>query len=220
MDEIAAHLQADPVEYRVRHLADARLREVVQEAASAANWETRASPRTDNARTGVVTGRGIACVLYEGDNGYVALVAEVDVDQSTGELAATRFVVALDVGPISNPDGVKNQVEGGVLQGLSRAVGEEVTWNDEKILSVDWAVYKSLFLPDWYQVRGGVGSRLPVIETVLINRPDSEAMGAGETAISLVAAAVGNAIFDATGARIREVPFTPERVRAALSGVS
>lgn len=219
MDEIAAHLQADPVEYRVRHLADARLREVVQEAASAANWETRASPRTDNARTGVVRGRGIACVLYEGDNGYVALVAEVDVDQSTGELAATRFVVALDVGPISNPDGVKNQVEGGVLQGLSRAVGEEVTWNDEKILSVDWAVYKSLFLPDWYQVRGGVGSRLPVIETVLINRPDSEAMGAGETAISLVAAAVGNAIFDATGARIREVPFTPERVRAALSAV-
>jgi CO/xanthine dehydrogenase Mo-binding subunit len=220
LDEIAANVGADPVEYRLRHLADPRLREVVSEAARAADWGTRPSPRSDNPPTGVVTGRGIACVLYEGDNGYVALVAEVAVDQNTGELAATRFVVALDVGPISNPDGVKNQVEGGVLQGLSRTVGEEVTWDGEKILSVDWAVYKSLFLPDWYQLRGGVGSQLPAIETVLINRSNGEAMGAGETAISLVAAAVGNAIFDATGARIREVPFTPERVRAALSVVS
>ena len=218
MDEIAANMKADPVEYRLRHLADARLREVVNEAARAANWETRPSPRPDNPRTGVVTGRGIACVLYEGDNGYVALVAEVDVDQSTGELAAKRFVVALDVGPISSPDGVKNQIEGGVLQGLSRAVGEEVTWDSEKIRSVDWAAYKSLFLSDWYHPRTAVGSRVPRIETVLINRPDAEAMGAGETAITIVAAAVGNAIFDAIGVRVREVPFTPERVRAAMSG--
>ena len=159
----------------------------------------------------------MACVLYEGNNGYVSLVAEVDVDLRTGDLAARRFVVALDVGPISSPDGVKNQVEGGVLQGLSRALGEEVTWNRERVTSVDWATYRSLFLPDWEHQRGGVGSDLPVIETVLINRPDAEAMGAGETAITIVAAAVGNAIFDATGARLREVPFTPERVRAALS---
>ncbi|MDA1094518.1 MAG: molybdopterin-dependent oxidoreductase [Acidobacteria bacterium] len=217
MDEIASAVRADPVEYRVRHLADARLREVVTEAARAANWETRPSPRPDRPRTGVVSGRGIACVLYEGDNGYVALVAEVDVDRATGDLAATRFVTALDVGPISNPDGVRNQLEGGILQGLSRAVGEEVTWDSERITSVDWATYKSLFLPAWDHPRYGVGSRIPVIETVLINRPDGEAMGAGETAITLVAAAVGNAIFDATGARLREVPFTPERVRAALS---
>jgi CO/xanthine dehydrogenase Mo-binding subunit len=95
MDEIAAHVKADPVEYRLRHLGDARLREVVNEAARAANWDTRPSPRPDNPRTGMVSGRGIACVLYEGDNGYVALVAEVDVDQGTGELAVKRFVVAL-----------------------------------------------------------------------------------------------------------------------------
>jgi len=143
----------------------------------------------------------------------------VVVDQSTGELAAKRFVVALDVGPVSSPDGVKNQIEGGVLQGLSRAVGEEVTWDSEKIRSVDWAAYKSLFLSDWYHPRTAVGSRVPRIETVLINRPDAEAMGAGETAITIVAAAVGNAIFDAIGVRVREVPFTPERVRAALSGL-
>ena len=217
LDEVAASVNADPVEYRLRHLADTRLREVVNEAARAATWETRPSPRTDNPRTGVVTGRGIACVLYEGNNGYVALVAEVDVDQGTGDLAVKRFVVALDVGPVSSPDGVKNQVEGGVLQGLSRAVGEEVKWDSEKITSVDWAMYTSLFLPAWDHPRHAVGSAIPVIETVLINRPDAEAMGAGETAITIVAAAVGNAIFDATGVRLREVPFTPERVRAALS---
>jgi CO/xanthine dehydrogenase Mo-binding subunit len=218
MDEIAAHVKTDPVEYRLLHLADVRLREVVSAAAGAAKWDTRPSPRRGNPSNGVVSGRGMACVLYEGDNGYVALVAEVDVDRDTGDLAVRRFAAAVDVGPISNPDGVKNQLEGGILQGLSRAVGEEVTWDNEKITSVDWATYKSLFLSDWTHPRGGVGSRVPTIETVLINRLDGEAMGAGETAITLVAAAVGNAIFDATGVRIREVPFTPDRVRAALSG--
>ncbi len=112
-----------------------------------------------------------------GNNGYVALVAEVDVGQGTGDLAVKRFVVALDVGPISSPDGVRNQIEGGVLQGLSRAVGEEVTWDSEKVTSVDWATYTSLFLPAWDHPRYGVGSQIPAIETVLINRPDAEAMG-------------------------------------------
>jgi len=217
MDEIAVSQRADSVEYRLRHLTDARLQAVTNEAAKTADWQTRPSPRSDNPRTGVASGRGIACVLYEGDNGYVALVAEVDVDQDTGEVAVTRFVVALDVGPISNPDGVRNQLEGGLLQGLSRTVSEEVTWDSEKVTSVDWAGYKSLFLPDWYHLRSKVGSQVPVIETVLINRPEGQAMGAGETAITVVAAAVGNAIFDATGVRLRELPFTPERVRAALS---
>jgi CO/xanthine dehydrogenase Mo-binding subunit len=217
MDEIAVSVRADSVEYRLRHLSDARLREVTHEAARTADWQTRPSPRSDKPRTGVASGRGIACVLYEGDNGYVALVAEVDVDQDTGEIAVTRFVVALDVGPISNPDGARNQLEGGLLQGLSRAVSEEVTWDSAKVTSVDWAGYKSLFLPDWYHLRSKVGSQIPVVETVLINRPDGPAMGAGETAITVVAAAVGNAIFDATGVRLREVPFTPERVRTALS---
>jgi nicotinate dehydrogenase subunit B len=206
MDEIAAHVKADPVAYRLRHLSEPRLRQAVQEAAKAANWQARPSPAPDLRRTGVARGRGISCVAYEGDNGYVAMVAEVEVDQQTGRVTARRFVVAQDCGPISNPDGMRNQIEGGALQGTSRALGEEVTWDDRQVTSIDWRTFHSLPL----------GFDVPVIESVLLNRTDVEAAGAGETAITIVAAALGNAIFDATGARIREVPFTPERVKAAL----
>ena len=206
MDEIAARVKADPVEYRLRHLRDPRLIDVVKAAAKTAAWETRPSPRTSQGA--IAEGRGIACVLYEGDNGYCALVAEVDVDRASGRIAVKRLVASQDCGPISSPDGMKNQIEGGALQGMSRALGEEVTWDDRKVTSVDWRTYHSLTL----------GSDVPTIESVLINRPDSEAMGAGETTITLVAAAIGNAVFDATGARLREVPFTPERVKAALTG--
>lgn len=206
MDEVAAQVKADPVAYRLRHLADPRLRDVVSAAAKTAKWESRPSPRPGTRRTGMARGRGIACVLYEGDNGYVAMVADVEVNQNTGAIVVKRIVVAQDVGPISNPDGLKNQIEGGALQGLSRALMEEVTWDDQKVTAVDWKTYHSLSL----------GLEIPEIESVLINRSDVEATGAGETAITLVAAAVGNAIFDATGARIRQVPFTPERVKAAL----
>ena len=206
MDEIAARMKADPVAYRVRHLSDPRLSHVVQEAAKAARWEPRPSPKPAAPRTGVAGGRGISCVAYEGDNGYVAMVAEVEVDQATGRVTATRFVVAQDCGPISNPDGMRNQIEGGALQGMSRALGEEVTWDDRKVTSIDWRTFHSLPL----------GFEVPAIESVLVNRTDVEATGAGETAITIVAAAIGNAIFDATGARVREVPFTPERVKAAL----
>jgi CO/xanthine dehydrogenase Mo-binding subunit len=207
LDEVAAQVKADPVAYRLRHLSDPRLKEVVSAAAKAANWAARPSPRPDRARAGTASGRGIACVAYEGDNGYVAMVAEVDVDRATGQVTAKRFVVAQDCGPISNPDGMRNQIEGGALQGLSRALGEEVTWDDHKVTSVDWRSYHSLPL----------GFAVPAIESVLINRTDAEATGAGETAITVVAAAVGNAIFDATGVRIRQVPFTAERVKAALA---
>jgi nicotinate dehydrogenase subunit B len=207
MDEIATRVKADPVQYRLRHVSDQRLKDVIAAAAKQANWDTRPSPKPGTPRNGIASGRGIACVLYEGDNGYVGLVAEVDVNQDTGVVRAKRIVVAQDVGPISSPDGLRNQLEGGALQGLSRALGEEVTWDDQKITSIDWVTYKTLF----------VGSNVPAIESVLIDHPESEAMGAGETAITIVAAAVGNAIFDATGVRIREVPFTPERVKAALA---
>jgi CO/xanthine dehydrogenase Mo-binding subunit len=158
----------------------------------------------------VLSGRGFACVLYEGDNGYCAMVAEVDVDRRTGRIAVKRLVSSQDCGPISSPDGMRNQIEGGALQGLSRALGEEVSWDDRKVTSVDWRTYHSLTL----------GLDVPTIESVLINRPDEEASGAGETTITLVAAAIGNAIFDATGARIREVPFTPERVKTALDAIA
>ncbi len=207
MDEISAHAKADPVVYRLQHLKETRIIDVVKAAAKTADWETRPSPTRGTARTGSVTGRGIACVAYEGDNGYAALVAEVGVNQASGRVQARRFVVALDCGPISNPEGLRNQIEGGVLQGMSRALGEEITWDDRKVTSTDWQSYNTLPL----------GIEVPVIESVLIDRPAAKAAGAGETAITLAAAAIGNAIFDATGARIREVPFTPDRVKAALS---
>jgi CO/xanthine dehydrogenase Mo-binding subunit len=206
LDEVAAHVAADPVAYRLRHLANPRLKEVVAAVAKAAGWDARSSPRPNLSRNGVVTGRGVACVVYEGDNGYVAMVAEVGVDQGTGQVTAKRLVVAQDCGPVSNPDGMRNQIEGGALQGLSRALGEEVTWDDRKITSIDWRTYHSL----------PFGFALPAIDSVLINRTDVEASGGGETAITVVAAAIGNAIFDATGARVREVPFTADRVKAAL----
>ena len=207
MDEVAARMQADPVAYRLRHVSDSRLKNVLAEVAKAAKWQARPSPKPGAARTGVASGRGVSCVVYEGDNGYVAIVAEVDVDTATGTVTARRLVVAQDCGPVSNPDGMRNQLEGGALQCLSRALGEEVTWDDRKVTSVDWRTYRSLML----------GDAMPIIESVLIDRHDVEATGAGETAITVIAAAIGNAVFDATGVRIRQVPFTPARVKAALA---
>lgn len=207
MDEISAHVKADPVAFRLQHLKGARLIDVVKLAAKGANWEARPSPKPGAIRTGVASGRGIACMVYEGDNGYAALVAEVEVDQASGQVQVKRFVIGHDCGPISNPNGLLNQIEGGLLQGMSRALGEEITWDDRKVTSIDWRSYHTL----------PVGIQVPVIVIALLDRPEERADGAGETAITLVAAAIGNAIFDATGARLREVPFTPERVKAALA---
>jgi nicotinate dehydrogenase subunit B len=206
MDELSAHAKADPVAYRLRHLRQLRLIDVVKAAARAAKWDPRASPKSGQRCGEIASGRGIACVAYEGDNGYVALIADVEVDPASGRVQAKRFVAALDCGPISNPAGLRNQIEGGILQGMSRALSEEVTWNDRQVTSIDWSTYHSLRL----------GIEVPVIECVLINRSDVEATGAGETAITVAAAAIGNAIFDATGARLRQIPFTPARVKAAL----
>jgi nicotinate dehydrogenase subunit B len=206
IDELSAHAGADPVAYRLRHLREARLIAVVKAAAQAAKWDARPSPKSDRSRGGIAGGRGIACVAYEGDNGYAALIAEVEVDPASGGVQVKRFVVAQDCGPISNPAGLRNQIEGGVLQGMSRALSEEVTWDDREITSTDWSTYHSLPL----------GIAVPVIDCVLINRSDVAAAGAGETAITLVAAAIGNAIFDAVGARLRQIPFSPGRVKTAL----
>jgi CO/xanthine dehydrogenase Mo-binding subunit len=209
MDEVAAAMTADPVQYRLRHLSDLRLIAVLNAAAKAANWDTRPSPKQGNAKTGVVTGHGVACVLYEGNNGYSAMVAEVSVDQATGNINVTRIVTSQDSGPVSNPDGLRNQMEGGALQGMSRALREEVKWNvDGTITSIDWKTYPVL----------PFGSPLPVIETVLLNPLNVAQMGAGECTITIAAAAIGNAVFEATGARLRQVPFTPARVLAALAG--
>jgi len=207
MDELAARAKADPVAFRLRHLSDDRLIDVVKEAAALANWEARPSPKAQSRRTGIATGRGFACVAYEGENGWAAMAAEVEVNQDTGKVSVKRIFFSNDSGPISNPDGLRNQIEGGALQGMSRAMGEEVTWDEQKVTSVDWQSYHSLPL----------GFDVPEIKVKLIDRRDESATGAGETSITIVAAAIGNAIFDATGARVRQVPFTPERVKAALS---
>ena len=207
MDELAARAKADPVAYRLKHISDSRLKDVVEAAAKAANWDPRPSPKPRPSKTGVATGRGFACVAYEGNNGYAAMALEVEVNQDTGKLSVKRIFASNDVGPISNPDGLRNQVEGGALQGMSRALMEEVSWDDRKVTSIDWRSFHSLPL----------GFDIPIIESVLIKRLEGPASGSGETSITLVAAAIANAVFDATGARIRQIPFTPERVKAALA---
>jgi CO/xanthine dehydrogenase Mo-binding subunit len=207
IDEVAAVAKADSVEFRLRHLKDERVIDVLKGAAKLANWETRPSPKPGNSKTGIVTGRGVACVAYEGDNGYTGIAVEAEVNQDTGKVSVRKIWVAIDAGPITNPDGLRNQAEGGALQGMSRALGEEVTWDSEKVTSIDWRTFHSLPL----------GFDIPKMESVLINRPDEEATGAGETTITVIAAAIANAIYDATGARIRQIPFHAERVKAALN---
>ena len=206
MDELSQRAGVDPVEFRLQHLQEPRLIGVVKAAAAGANWEPKKTPVPPSRHAGIVKGRGIACVAYEGKNGYAALVAEVEVDLSSGLVKPRRFVVAIDCGPISNPDGLRNQVEGGILQGMSRALVEEVTWDEQRVTSTDWETYTSLRLD--YEI--------PEIKTVFVTPEGVRATGAGETAITVTPAAIGNAIFDATGVRVRDVPFTPARVKAAL----
>ncbi len=206
MDELSVHAGADPVAFRLRHLRPGRLTGVLEAAAKAAPWQARPSPRARTQIDGVAQGRGIACVAYEGGNGYAAMVAEVEVDLRSGVVQPKRFVIALDCGPVSNPDGLRNQTEGGILQGMSRALVEEVTWDDRRITSTDWETYMSLRLD--YE--------MPEIQSVFVSPGDVAATGAGETSITITPAAIGNAIYDATGARLRDVPFTPARVLAAL----
>jgi CO/xanthine dehydrogenase Mo-binding subunit len=209
MDELCAHAKADPVAFRLDHLTDNRVIGVIKAVRKASEWKTHLPRPASRQRTGVASGHGIACVAYEGGNGYAALVAEVTVNLETGLVHPTRFVVALDCGPISNPDGLRNQIEGGILQGMSRALVEEVTWDNRRITSIDWKTYKSLHLD--YEI--------PTIEAVFVTPANVPATGAGETTITVTPAAIGNAIFDATGARLRNLPFTPGRVIAALSEV-
>jgi CO/xanthine dehydrogenase Mo-binding subunit len=208
LDELAAAAHADPVEYRLRYLRNERVRGVLQAAAKAGNWEARAvRTLSSENKEAEVMGRGVACVAYEGDNGFAALIADVSVNRHTGVVRPVKFTIAIDCGPISNPDGLRNQVEGGLLQGMSRALTEEVTWDAKRITSVDWMGYTSLRMD--YE--------MPEIETVFVVPENVPATGAGETSITVTPAAIGNAIFDAAGARLRHLPFTPARVLAALS---
>jgi nicotinate dehydrogenase subunit B len=205
MDELAAAIQVDPLEFRLRYLSEPRLREVLNSAAEKAGWDRRPSPRPR--QQGLAHGRGLAFARYENDQAIVACVAFVTVDTASGAVQVRRVVVAHDCGLIINPDGVRNQIEGNVIQSLSRALKEEVKFDQWRVTSVDWETYPILKF-----------SEVPDVEIVLINRPDQPALGAGEPAQVTTAAAVANAIFDATGVRLRQIPFTPERIKMMLDG--
>jgi CO/xanthine dehydrogenase Mo-binding subunit len=204
IDEVAAAVNADPIEFRLRHIKEPRDVAVIKSAAEKANWETRPSPRR-NQSGNKVSGRGIA---YSQRNGTrVAIVAEVDIDRSTGKIWARKFTVAHDCGQIINPDGLVKCIEGNIVQGVSRTLWEEVTFDRKSVTSVDWLSYPILDITE-----------TPAeVNVVLINHPEIAPTGAGEPSIRPVAAAIANAIFDATGVRIRRVPFSPDRVKSALS---
>jgi nicotinate dehydrogenase subunit B len=204
MDEVAHTLNLDPVEFRLRHVKDARDIAVIKAAAEKAGWQPRPSPRRD--QTGnKVSGRGIAYAQRNGTR--VAIVAEVDVDRSTGKIFARKFTVAHDCGLIINPDGLKHAIEGNIIQGLSRTIWEETKFDTKSVTSVDWVSYPILDITE----------TPAVIDIVLIDRPNVAPSGAGEPSMRPLTAAVANAIFDATGVRIRRVPFTPDRVKQAMS---
>jgi nicotinate dehydrogenase subunit B len=207
MDELAAAAGVDALEFRLRYLNEPRLREVITAAAGKYGWDPHPSPLIKQGD--VLEGRGVAFGRYENDETIVACIARLQVNRETGLVTVNRIVVAHDCGLIINPDGVRNQVEGGVIQSLSRALKEEVKFDEYRIHSVDWDTYPILKF-----------SEVPRVEVVLINRPDELALGAGEPATITTAAAVANAIFDATGVRLRQVPFTPERVKNALDAKS
>ena len=208
IDEMAASAGADPLAFRVRHLKDERAVAVLEAVAKLAKWDARPSPKPGRSSgTGAVTGRGVAFVHYDNYSGYVGMVAQVRVDRASGRVKVERVAVAHDCGLIVNPDGLKNQIEGCIVQTLSRALMEEVKTDASRITSLDWARYPILRFSD----------APDEIAIELIDRPDKQMVGAGEPAASPVMAAVANAIFDATGVRLRSVPFSPERVKAALA---
>jgi CO/xanthine dehydrogenase Mo-binding subunit len=204
MDEVAAALGIDPVELRLRHVKDPRDVAVIKAAADKAGWQARPSPRRDQAG-GKVSGRGIAYAQRNGTR--CAIVAEVDIDRATGKIWARKFTIAHDCGQIINPAGLTHTIEGNIVQGVSRTLWEEVKFDASNVTSVDWMTYPILDITETPEK----------IDVVLINRPELAPTGAGEPSIRPVAAAIANAIFDATGVRIRRVPFSPERVKAALS---
>lgn len=204
-DEVASLLGADPVEFRLRHLKDPRGIEVIRRAATRMGWTSRPSPQAVNRTASVLTGRGFSYVHYKHSENHVAIGMEVEVERASGRIRVTRIVCAHDCGLMINPDCVQNQVEGNILQSLSRTLFEEVVFDRSRVTSVDWSSYPILTFPD-----------VPAIEFELINRPDQPPMGVGEAASTPVPAALANAVFDATGVRLRTVPFRPDRVKAAM----
>jgi CO/xanthine dehydrogenase Mo-binding subunit len=206
-DEIAALARVDPVEFRLRRLTNPRGIEVLKRAAARMGWQPRSSPGPVDRTAAVLTGRGIAYVHYKHDETLVAMGMEVAVERATGKIRVTRVVCAQDCGLMINPDCVQSQLEGNILQTLSRTLHEEVVYDRDRVTTLDWASYPILTFPE-----------VPALEFELIQRLDQPPLGAGEAASTPVPAALGNAVFDATGVRLRTVPFRAERVKAALAG--
>jgi nicotinate dehydrogenase subunit B len=196
VDELAAADNADPVEFRLKHLDpnDKRGIEVLNRAAALAKWDKRPSPRRDQ-RGEVATGRGVAYCKYELTRTYIAAVAEVEVKRSTGDIRVTKFYLAHDCGQIINPDGLRNQLDGNVIQTLSRTLIEELKYDRSAVTSLDWASYPILRFP-----------QIPELVYDLIDRPNERPWGAGEPA--------------AIGVRLRSVPYTPDKVTAAMKGAA
>ena len=197
MDELAQAAGVDPLEFRLRHLEDERGRAVLTAAAERAGF--RKQPR----ETG--RGSGIAFARYKNQKAYAAVVVDVRVDDQTAEVALERAVLAADAGQIVDPSGLANQLEGGLSQSASWTLKEQVCFDRVRVTSIDWESYSILRFPE-----------IPQIETVLLDRPGQPYLGSGEATQGPTAAAIANAIFDATGVRVRDIPFTPDRIRAAF----
>jgi CO/xanthine dehydrogenase Mo-binding subunit len=203
MDEVAEKAGADPVAFRLKHLTDPRARAVLQMAADKARWVAGTKARE---KDGTLRGRGVAFCRYETTKTYVALVADVAVERASGAVRVEKVVLAADAGRIVNPDGLANQLEGGVVQGASWTLKEQVKFDRSAILTRNWAQYPILTFPE-----------VPEIEVTLIDRPEMPSLGAGEASQGPIAAAIANAIHHAAGIRLRDLPFTPERVKAAFA---
>lgn len=203
MDELAAAAGTDPLEFRRRYLKDPRGLELLDRLARLAGWERQGAPGQGGGA--IAAGRGLAYVKYELVRTYVGAVADVEVDRQTGAIRVKRFFVVQDCGQIINPDGVRNQIEGNVVQTVSRTLKERVTFDRSRVTSLDWESYPILTFPE-----------VPEVHIDLIDRPEEKPWGAGEPSAAVIPAAVSNAVYHAVGARLRSVPFTPDKVKAAM----
>jgi CO/xanthine dehydrogenase Mo-binding subunit len=206
-DEVAAAGRADPLRLRLKYLKDPRSRAVLEDVARLSAWQERPSPAAQSGD--VLRGRGVAFVRYDNDRTYVALVAQVEVDKRDGGIRVTDVWCSHDCGQVVNPDGARNQIEGGIVQTISRTLMEQVHFDRQKITSLDWSSYPILRF-----------TQVPNIVVNLIDRPEMPAWGAGEMAPTVVPAAISNAVFDAIGVRLRSVPFLPEKVLASVKGAT
>ena len=205
MDEIATAVNMDPVDFRLRYLTHPRDKDAVRIAAEKAGWTKRTSPKRDiDTTSDVVEGRGIAYRRHF--DTFIALVAEVRVNRKTGRVDPTRLICAHDVGLIINPETLRHVIERQLVYGTGRTTVEELTWDRNMVTSLDWTTYPVLHMEHVP----------PQIDVHLIERPEAAPSGAAEMALGLVPAAMGNAVYDATGVRLRKIPFTPDYVKSML----